>query len=521
VKLSHTVRAASVVFDDPNLVSSAGLVPMLRLAERAGLRVLADQHLSVPTGANPGLKVASLVAGMVAGADSIDDLALLRHGGMGRLFAKAYAPSTLGSFLRSFTFGHVRQLDAVASRFLAGLAQRSPLLPAPAGQVGAGQVGAVNGWALLDVDDTVIEVHGYAKQGAGFGYNKVRGLNVLIGSHRLMGAGEPVLIQTRVDRFLTSPQCVDVGTVGGEAGHHLGTLGNGAVAGDQDIDVPGGLTQPLECPLVGAHLIGAARVEQRDQDVGEHVAGEQDAPVGEQDRGVADGVRLMLDNLARHAPAVRGQRGDEPYQFERYARRALRRHPLRPLSGLTGSVGAGGGGVARDVAEPGMPQQVVPVGMGGEPGDHRNAEPVHEPVQVIGELVQLGTIDAGIDQDQPTLSAHHDGIAPDPRALPDPDALGHLIQHRFTLSVISARHNHAGQDLVGLDQHDPCWRPADSDPDYTLDREEARYVRSSADGARVRPGLGQCSPRCPSRRGTTRGGARFRAWGRQPRSAGS
>ncbi len=69
-------------------------------------------------GANAGLKVASPVAGMVAGADSIDDMALLRHGGMRRLFAGVYEPSTLGSFLRSFTFGHVRQLDAVASRFL-------------------------------------------------------------------------------------------------------------------------------------------------------------------------------------------------------------------------------------------------------------------------------------------------------------------------------------------------------------------------------------------------------------------
>ena len=71
--------------------------------------------------------------------------------------------------------------------------------------------------------------------------------------------------------------------------------------------------------------------------------------------------------------------------------------------------------------------------MGGEPGDHRNAEPVH----VIGEPVQIGTVDAGIDQDQPTLPAHHDGIAPDPLALPDPDAVGHLIQHRFTLSGVS------------------------------------------------------------------------------------
>ena len=102
----------------------------------------------------------------------------------------------------------------------------------------------------------------------------------------------------------------------------------------------------------------------------------------------------------------------------------LCRHRPRPLSGLTGNVGGGGGGVARHVAEPGMPEQVVPVGMGGEPGDHRNAEPVH----VIGELVQLGAIDAGIDQDQPILPAHRDGIGPDPLALPDPDAVSHLIQ---------------------------------------------------------------------------------------------
>ena len=94
-----------MAFDDPNLVSAAGLVPVLALADGAGLRRLADEHLSVPTdkGAHAGLKVASLVAGMVAGADSIDDMALLRHGGMGRIFAWAYAPSTLGSFLRATT----------------------------------------------------------------------------------------------------------------------------------------------------------------------------------------------------------------------------------------------------------------------------------------------------------------------------------------------------------------------------------------------------------------------------------
>src|SRR5215207_5828400 len=123
VQLSHARAATSAAFDDPNLVSAAGLVPVLALAESVGLRSLADERLSVPTdkGANAGLKVASLVAGLVAGADSIDDMALLRHGGMGRVFTAAYAPSTLGSFLRAFTFGHVRQLDAVAARYLAGL----------------------------------------------------------------------------------------------------------------------------------------------------------------------------------------------------------------------------------------------------------------------------------------------------------------------------------------------------------------------------------------------------------------
>jgi hypothetical protein len=161
------------VFDDPNLVSSAGLVPVVALAESAGLAALAQERLSVPTdkGANAGLKVTSLVGGMVAGADSIDDMALLRHGGMSRVFARAYAPSTLGSFLRAFTFGHVRQLDAVASRFLTALADRTPLLGLP--HLNAERV-------LVDVDDTVIEVHGYAKQGAGFGYSGVRGLNALL-----------------------------------------------------------------------------------------------------------------------------------------------------------------------------------------------------------------------------------------------------------------------------------------------------------------------------------------------------
>ena len=173
MQLCHTPRATSAVFDDPNLVSSAGLVPVLTLARSAGLQELAQTHLSVPTdkGANAGLKVSSLVAGMVAGADSIDDMALLRHGGMGRVFAGAYAPSTLGSFLRSFSFGHVRQLDAVASRFLTRLAVQAPLIATASD---------TSQRVMVDIDDTIIEVHGYTKQGSGYGYSGVRGLNALL-----------------------------------------------------------------------------------------------------------------------------------------------------------------------------------------------------------------------------------------------------------------------------------------------------------------------------------------------------
>jgi hypothetical protein len=190
MQLCHTSRATSAVFDDPNLVSSAGLVPVLALARSARLQELAKQHLTVPSdkGANAGLKVTSLVAGMVAGADSIDDMHLLRHGGMGRVFTNAYAPSTLGSFLRSFTFGHVRQLDAVASRFLTRLATQAPLTTTSPD---------ASGRMMLDIDDTIIEVHGYAKQGSGYGYSGVRGLNALLAAVSTSQSA-PVIVAQRL-----------------------------------------------------------------------------------------------------------------------------------------------------------------------------------------------------------------------------------------------------------------------------------------------------------------------------------
>lgn len=193
MQVSHTPAAVSASFDDPNLVSTAGLVPIMRLAQNAGLAALSQQWLSVPTdkGANAGAKVSSLVAGMVAGADSIDDLAVLRHGAMGKLFDRIYAPSTLGSFLRAFTFGHVRQLDAVASRLLQGLAVQAPLL-IPGGK----------DYTFLDVDDTIIKVHGHAKQGSGYGYSGVRGLNAILATAST-NTSAPVILGQRLRRGAT------------------------------------------------------------------------------------------------------------------------------------------------------------------------------------------------------------------------------------------------------------------------------------------------------------------------------
>ena len=203
MQLSHRSPVVSARFDDANLVSG-GLVPLMALARNAGLGQLAQERLTVPgdKGANAGAKVSSLVAGMAAGADSIDDMALLRHGAMSKIFTRPYAPSTLGSFLRSFSFGHVRQGDAISSRFTLALAQHTGLL---------GQA-ADTGPVLVDIDDTIIEVHGYAKQGAGFGYSGVRGLNALLAT--ISGASfAPVIGAQRLRKGSAGspPRCCQVG----------------------------------------------------------------------------------------------------------------------------------------------------------------------------------------------------------------------------------------------------------------------------------------------------------------------
>ncbi|HEY5150515.1 MAG TPA: IS1380 family transposase [Mycobacterium sp.] len=193
MQLSHAVPVRSVVFDEPSLVSHAGLVPAMALAERAGLQTLTDRQLSVAGGAGfaAGAKVAALVGGMVAGADSIADMAVLRHGGMRRLFTGIRAPSTLGTFLRGFRFGHVRQLDAVAARFLIGLAGQAPLIST------AAEI------TYVDTDDTVRATYGYAKQGSGYGYSGVKGLNALLATAST-GSSAPVIVATRLRKGSTN-----------------------------------------------------------------------------------------------------------------------------------------------------------------------------------------------------------------------------------------------------------------------------------------------------------------------------
>lgn len=162
MQLSHAAAVVDAVFDDPNLIADAGLVPVMALAERSGLPGLVAEHVAITNtansaGANPAAKVMSLLAGMIAGADSITDVDRLRHAGNSVVFDQIRAPSTLGSFLRAFTHGHVQQLNAVLRQSLIALARQVSLLP------GADEV------VFVDLDSTHRQVYGYAKQGAAVG----------------------------------------------------------------------------------------------------------------------------------------------------------------------------------------------------------------------------------------------------------------------------------------------------------------------------------------------------------------
>jgi Transposase DDE domain group 1 len=166
----------------------------MALAQRAGLtELVADQvRPGGPCGVNAQLKVPCLVAGMTGGADSIDDMDLLRHGAMDALFGGIRAPSTLGSHLRSCTWGNVRQLESVNRQLLAELATRAPLLP------GADVL------AFVDIDSMQKRVYGHKKQGARFGHTKIQGKSLLVRGLNVLAAvvstplSAPVIAATRL-----------------------------------------------------------------------------------------------------------------------------------------------------------------------------------------------------------------------------------------------------------------------------------------------------------------------------------
>ena len=173
MQVSHNFLPDSAVFDDDNLVSCAGLLPVMTLAEQTGLaEMLAEKvHIAetrIKSGAaNPAPKLATLIGGMCAGADSIDDIDLVRSGGMKTLFDGVYAPSTIGTLLREFSFGHARQLESVLCHHLAALCDRVDLLP------------AANERVFIDIDSLLRPVYGHAKQGASYGHTKIAGKQVL------------------------------------------------------------------------------------------------------------------------------------------------------------------------------------------------------------------------------------------------------------------------------------------------------------------------------------------------------
>ena len=160
-----------VTFDDARLVANSGLMLPVTLAHRLGLSELVESHLDLsdaPGRANVGDKIMTLVASALAGGDCIDDADTLRAGGTGRVLGCTLkAPSTLGTFLRSFRWGHVRQLDRVSRELLA--------------RAWASGAGPGDSPLTIDLDSTICETYGLAKEGAQrYNYTGQRGYHPLL-----------------------------------------------------------------------------------------------------------------------------------------------------------------------------------------------------------------------------------------------------------------------------------------------------------------------------------------------------
>src|SRR3954469_16261348 len=164
MRASHDLSRVGMRFDEPNLVPSAGLLPAAALAQRLGVERLVDDRLTLAGhGHASGAKALTVLGTMLAGGDSIRDVDVLRTGATEDVFDGVRAPSTIGVWLRAFKWSHVPQLDAIGRELLART-----------WAAGAGPAD-LTAPLTIDIDSTICPVHGRSKQGAGFGYTKVRG----------------------------------------------------------------------------------------------------------------------------------------------------------------------------------------------------------------------------------------------------------------------------------------------------------------------------------------------------------
>jgi Transposase DDE domain group 1 len=243
VRLLHGLAKTHASFDDPNLVSHGGLVPVMALAGRAGLADLVAEHVTPggECGVNAHLKVPCLVAGMAAGADSIDDMDMLRHGAMDRLFGGIRAPSTLGSHLRCYTWGNVSQLEKAGREFLAELAWQAPLLP------GAETL------AFIDIDSMQKRVYGHQKQGAKFGHTKIQGKSLLVRGLNALAA----VISTPI----AAPVIACTRLRGGNAASARGaaSMAAQAIGTARDCGCTGTIIVRMDSAFYNAAVLGAVR----------------------------------------------------------------------------------------------------------------------------------------------------------------------------------------------------------------------------------------------------------------------
>jgi hypothetical protein len=189
---SHTLDQLDSCFDDTHAVANAGLLLAATLAERLGIEQAADALIDLGERAGayrPGRKLLTLVHAMLAGGDCIDDADLLRCGATSQVLGhRVMAPSTLGTFLRAFTFGHVRQLDRLTEQVLT--------------RAWAAGAGPGDGPMTMDLDSTVCEVHGHAKQGAAYGYTHTLGYHPLLATRA--DSGEVLHARQRTGRANTA-----------------------------------------------------------------------------------------------------------------------------------------------------------------------------------------------------------------------------------------------------------------------------------------------------------------------------